>query len=67
MRVGFLFLDNLLGEDDVERWIGEIDALDAPIEGRTPDELIAEVRRRAAEAPGSRGYSPSAATAPWSS
>ncbi len=52
MRVGFLFLDNLLGEDDVERWIGEIDALDAPIEGRTPDELVAEVRRRAATATG---------------
>jgi hypothetical protein len=52
MRAAFLFLDNLLGEDDVERWIGQIDVLDAPIEGRTPDELRAEVLRRASEATG---------------
>lgn len=51
-QLAFLFLDNLLGEDDVERWIGEIEPLDAPIDGRTPDELRAEVRRRAAEATG---------------
>jgi hypothetical protein len=49
MRAAFLFLDNLLGEDDVERWIGSIDLLDAPTGGRTPDELRAEVARRAAE------------------
>lgn len=46
-QVGFLFLDNLLGEDTVERWIGEIDVLDAAIGGRTPDELRAEVLRQA--------------------
>ena len=51
-HVAFLFLDNLLGEDDVERWIGSIDPLEAPIEGRTPDELRAEVARRATEATG---------------
>jgi hypothetical protein len=45
----FLFLDNLLGEDDVERWIGTIEPLEAPAGGRTPAELMAEVRRRAAE------------------
>jgi hypothetical protein len=44
-QVAFLFLDNLLGEDDVERWIGAIDTLDAPSGGRTPDELRAEIER----------------------
>lgn len=48
-QASFLFLDNLLGEDQVERWIGQVDVLDAPIEGRTPDELKAEVARGAAE------------------
>ncbi len=48
-QVSFLLLDDLLGEDEVERWIGQIDVLDAPISGRTPDELRAEVARRAAE------------------
>ena len=52
MRAGFLFLDNLLGEDAVERWVGEIDVLEAPVEGRTPEELRAEIERRAAEATG---------------
>ena len=51
MRAAFLFLDNLLGEDDVERWIGSIDLLDAPTGGRTPDELRAEMTRHAGEAP----------------
>lgn len=51
-QVAFLFMDNLLGEDDVERWVGSIDALDEPIEGRTPDELRDEVRRQAAGATG---------------
>lgn len=51
MRAAFLFLDNLLGEDDVERWIGSIDLLDAPIGGRTPDELRTEIARHAGEAP----------------
>jgi hypothetical protein len=52
LRGAFLFLDNLLGEEGVERWIGEIDVLDDPTGGRTPDELRAEVERRAAEATG---------------
>lgn len=52
MRAAFLFLDNLLGEDDVERWIGSIDLLDAPTGGRTPDELRSEIARHAAEPPG---------------
>ena len=30
LQVAFLFLDNLLGEDDVERWVGQIDILDGP-------------------------------------
>jgi hypothetical protein len=51
MRAAFLFLDNLLGEDDVERWIGSIELLDAPTGGRTPDELRGEITRRAAAAP----------------
>lgn len=45
IQVMFIFLDNLVGEDDVERWIGEIEALDAPSGGRTPDELRAEIGR----------------------
>ena len=49
LQVAFLFLDNLLGEDDVERWVGQIDLLDAPTGGKTPDELKAEVGRRSAE------------------
>jgi hypothetical protein len=46
LQAGFLFLDGLLGEDEVERWIGAIDLLDAPIDGLTPAELKAEVERR---------------------
>ena len=52
MRAAYLFLDNLLGEDSVERWVGAIDLLDDPTGGRTPDELRAEIERRAAEATG---------------
>ena len=48
-QVCFLFLDSLLGEDDVERWIGQIEPLDAASGGRTPEELKAEVTRRAQE------------------
>lgn len=51
-QASFLFLDNLLGEDQVERWIGQLDVLEAPIDGRTPGELKAEVARRAAEPAG---------------
>jgi hypothetical protein len=49
LQAGFLFLDNLLGEDEVERWIGQIDLLDAPTGGRTPAELKAEIERRRTE------------------
>lgn len=52
IQVGFLFLDNLLGEDDVERWVGQLDLLDEPTGGRTPDELKSEIERRSAEAAG---------------
>jgi hypothetical protein len=48
-QVGFLFLDNLLGEEDVERWIGRVDILDAHTAGRTPDEIRAEIERHKAE------------------
>jgi Family of unknown function (DUF695) len=52
IQVAFLFLDALLGEDGVERWVGEIDVLDAPITGRSPSELRDEVDRQAAQATG---------------
>jgi hypothetical protein len=52
LQAAFLFLDQLLGEDDVERWIGEIDLLEAPTSGRTPAELKAEVDRRRTDATG---------------
>ena len=45
MQAAFLYLDHLLGEDDVERWIGAIELLDAPADGRTPTELKAEGAR----------------------
>lgn len=51
-QVGFVFLDTLLGEEDVERWIGEIALLDAPTGGRTPGELKAEVDRHREEPAG---------------
>jgi hypothetical protein len=49
MHAAYLFLDNLLGEDAVERWVGTIDLLDDPTSGRSPDELRSEVARRAAQ------------------
>jgi hypothetical protein len=52
LRAAFLFLDNLLGEEAVERWIGTIDLLPEAISGQTPDELAAEIRRRAGSATG---------------
>jgi hypothetical protein len=45
----FLFLDGLLGEDGVERWIGSIEPATGPLGGRTPEELRAEVERRSAD------------------
>jgi hypothetical protein len=53
MQAVFLYLDHLLGEDDVERWIGAIELLEAPVGGRTPAELKAEVARRASAMPAS--------------
>jgi hypothetical protein len=50
IRIAFLFLDHLLGEDDVERWIGQVDIADAPFEGRTPAELREEIARHAEKA-----------------
>ena len=44
LNAAFLFLDGLLGEDEVERWIGRVDLLDAPTGGRIPSELKEEVR-----------------------
>ena len=51
-QISLLFLDNLLGEDDVERWIGTIEIDPSALEGGTPEELAAEVRRGAATATG---------------
>ena len=52
IQAGFIFLDSLLGEDDVERWVGQIDFVEAPTEGHTPAELKAEIERRASEPSG---------------
>lgn len=49
MQVGFIFLDQLLGEEEVERWIGEIDLLDEAADGLAPDDLKAELERRKLE------------------
>jgi hypothetical protein len=51
-QVAFLFLDELLGEDDVERWIGRIDLLDAPTAGLARDELRGFIRARAVDGNG---------------
>ena len=55
-QVALLFLDNLLGEDEVERWIGAIELLEAPSGGRTPDELKEEIGRRKAEPAGQESW-----------
>ena len=47
--MSYLYLDNLLGEDAVERWVGTIDLLEGPTGGRTSDELRAEIDRRSRE------------------
>jgi hypothetical protein len=52
IQVGFVFLDSLLGEDDVERWIGQIELLEAPTDGLTPAELKTEIDGHKAEAAG---------------
>jgi hypothetical protein len=52
VQIAFLFLDNLLGEDDVERWAGAIEIDPAAQAGKTVDELAAEFRRRGESATG---------------
>jgi len=52
LQASFIFLDALLGEDDVERWVGRIDPLEAQTGGRTPAELKAEIERRKADPAG---------------
>lgn len=43
-RILFIALDTLLGEDEVERWIGAVSTADEPIEdGATPSDLRATV------------------------
>ncbi len=51
-QVAFLFLDNVLGEDDVERWIGAIEIDETARTGETPEALANEVRRQAEAATG---------------
>ncbi|HKF86066.1 MAG TPA: hypothetical protein VKB30_09800 [Candidatus Limnocylindrales bacterium] len=51
-QISFLFLDNLVGEDDVERWVGAIEADPEAEAGRTRDELRDEIRQRAESAKG---------------
>lgn len=56
VQVGFVFLDSLLGEDDVERWVGKIHLLEVPTGGRTPAELRAEIERRRTETAGNETW-----------
>ena len=51
-QITLLYLDNLLGEDDVERWIGAITIDPEAAVGDKPEELAAEVKRRAETATG---------------
>ena len=51
-QIAFLFLDNVLGEDDVERWIGAIEIDETARTGETPEALANEVRRQAEAATG---------------
>jgi hypothetical protein len=41
----FLFLDNLLGEDDVERWIGRVETGGAPPADAVPREALRQAAR----------------------
>ena len=53
LQVAFLLLDAILGEDDVERWIGTIDvAIDRPATGIPPAELAEAVDALAARSTG---------------
>ena len=51
-QIAFLFLDNLLGEDDVERWIGAIEIDETARTGETPEALANAVRQQAETATG---------------
>jgi hypothetical protein len=51
-QIAFLFLDNVLGEDDVERWIGAIEIDETARTGETPEAFANEVRRQAETATG---------------
>jgi Family of unknown function (DUF695) len=54
-QVTFLALDQFLGEDEVERWLGAVDVGPGmPTEAVTLDEFKAEVERRRAQATGHR-------------
>jgi hypothetical protein len=45
-QVGFIALDNILGEEEVERWIGALAwGAGAPTATVTPNELLAEIQR----------------------
>src|SRR5436190_8342295 len=52
MQAAYLFLDTLLGEEAVERWIGTIDIDVGVTGGMTPEELGAEIRALTARATG---------------
>lgn len=55
LRIAFIALDNALGEDDVERWLGAIELGAAPRDGAVPlPELRAAVDRFAENATGDR-------------
>lgn len=54
MQIAFLYLDDLIGEDQVERWLGTIDVDSSAQAGKTDDELAAEFARRAEAATGDR-------------
>ena len=52
-RLGFLILDTALGEDGVERWLGQIDWAESPVDRSLPiADLPDEVSRFATEATG---------------
>ena len=51
-QIAFLFLDNLLGEDDVERWIGAIEIDETARTGETPEALAYAVGQHAETATG---------------
>jgi hypothetical protein len=56
LQVAFLFLDNVLGEDEVERWIGRIEVDADASNGQGPDELGAEIERHRTEPAGDESW-----------